>query len=506
MKKGIVYLIGAGPGDPGLITVKGVEYLKKADVVIYDQLIGKRILEYVPAKAERIFVGKTGDKHFAEQEEINSLLVEKARQGNTVARLKGGDPFVFGRGGEEADFLKANHVAYEIVPGISSAVAVPAYAGIPVTYRGLSSSVAVVTGHEDPLKKDSSINWRHLAVGVDTLVFLMGMQNLAQIAEKLIQSGRKATTPVAIIKDGTLPVQKTVTGTLGNIAEKAGKAKISAPAVIVVGAVAGLRERLKWFDSMPLFGKTILITRAGPQSAGLDKLLAERGAQTIAFPVIEIKPIAVNRKLDKAILQLYDYDWVLFTSVNGVELFFARLAALGLDTRAFSGIKVGTIGLATCEILAKHGINADFVPRKYTGHDLIAGMAKLNVRGARILMPRADIADNEVTSGLARLGATVDEFAIYRTVLPSHRPNELKNLVSSRRIDIITFTSSSTVTNFLSLLDDYGKSRVKPTVACIGLKTAEAARRAGLKVDIIAKEQTMAGLVRSIEEHFREGK
>jgi uroporphyrinogen III methyltransferase / synthase len=506
MKRGIVYLIGAGPGDPGLITLKGIDYLRRADTVVYDQLIGDRILDIVPQGVEKIFVGKTGDQHFAEQEQINALLVKKARQGKIVARLKGGDPFVFGRGGEEAQFLKDNGIGFEIVPGITSAVAVPEYAGIPVTQRGLASSVAIITGHEDPLKKGSSINWRKLATAVDTLVFLMGMQNLAEIATRLIESGCSPDTPVAVIKDGTLPTQKVVAGTLGNIAAKAKRAKMAAPAVIVVGKVAELRDQLKWFDTMPLFGKGILITRAGAQSRGFERLLIERGARPIVFPLIEIKPIVRNKKLDDALGRLTDYDWIIFTSVNGVELFFERLHSLGLDARALAKARIAAIGPSTGVSLRKQGLCADYVPGKYTGRDMVSGMKKLGISGARVLLPRADIADNEISSGLVKLGAMIDEFAIYHTVKPGFKASELKRLLSDSNVDIITFASSSTVTNFVNELTGKEISQIKAKIACIGPKTAATAGKAGLTVDIIAEEQTMAGLARAIEDHITKEK
>jgi uroporphyrinogen III methyltransferase/synthase len=507
MKKGKVYLIGAGPGDPGLITLRGIEYLRRADVVIFDQLIGGRVLEdYASPSAEKIFVGKTGKRHFAEQAQINAVLVQKARQGKMVARLKGGDPFVFGRGGEEADFLREHDIEYEIVPGITSAISVPTYAGIPVTHRGLSSSLAIVTGHEDPLKKGSSINWRGLATGADTLVFLMGMQNLSQIAAKLMESGRAGNEPVAVIKDGTLPTQKIVTGTLGTIAARAKKEKMTAPAVIIVGEVVKLRKRLSWFDTMPLFGKRVLVTRASLQSKGLEQLLIECGAHPVLLPVIEIKPILKSGPLDNAVKRVRNYNWLVFTSVNGVELLFNKLYELGLDARALADVKIGVIGPATCESLRKHGINADYIPETYTGRGFISGMKKLHVKGQMMLLLRADIADDEITSGLRNLGAVVDEFAIYRTVKPKRNLYQLRKLVLNDYLDVITFTSSSTVTNFLSEMNSEDTSKIKARIACIGPKTAATARKAGLKVHILARTQTIPGLIQAMQKYFQEEK
>jgi uroporphyrinogen III methyltransferase / synthase len=501
---GKVYLVGAGPGDPSLISVKAVQCLRKADVVIYDQLAAGQALGYSRDEAEKIFVGKTGKVHFAEQDEINLLLMKKAKQGNIVVRLKGGDPFVFGRGGEEADFLHNNGVAFEVVPGITSAIAVPAYAGIPVTHRGMSSSVAIVTGHEDPGKKGTSINWKGLATGVDTLVFLMGMQNLSQIAKTLMACGRKPQTPVAVVKDGTLPVQVVTTGTLQNIEGRVKKEGITAPAVIVVGDVVKLRERLSWYEKQPLFGKRVLITRAGPQSSSFESLLYERGAMPVLFPTIDIKPIIKNKKLDEAISRLRDYDWIVFTSVNGVEIFFGKLQRLGLDTRALANAKVGAIGPATCKALETHGIRPDYVPEKYTGHDFILGLKGKKLAGKKILLPRADIADDEIIKGLVNLRAEVDEVAVYHTVRPKYDKAELLKLLVPGELDIITFTSSSTVTNFVAGLSPKEISRVRSKIACIGPKTAETASLAGLRVHVTAGTQTMPGLLEAMEDYFRE--
>ncbi|MGD0855141.1 MAG: uroporphyrinogen-III C-methyltransferase [Dehalococcoidia bacterium] len=504
VKIGKVYLVGAGPGDPSLISVKAVMCLQKADVIVYDQLVSGQILNYSRAEAEKVFVGKTVKKHFAEQDEINLLLMKKAIQGSTIVRLKGGDPFVFGRGGEEADFLQKNGVPFEVVPGITSAIAVPAYAGIPVTHRGISSSVAIVTGHEDPSKKGSSINWKGLSTGADTLVFLMGMQNLAQIAKRLIECGRKPQTPVAVIKDGTLPVQVMTTGTLQNIAERVKKEGITAPAVIVVGDVVKLRERLSWYEKQPLFGKRVLITRAGPQSAGFELLLYEHGAMPVLFPTIEIQPIIRNKKLDEAISRIKSYDWIIFTSVNGVDIFFQRLHKIGLDSRALGHAKIGVIGPATYKALESYGITPDYMPKLYTGHGLIAGLKGKQLTGKRILLPRADIADDEITKGLAGLKAAVDDVALYRTVRPEYDITELQDTLFRRKVDIITFTSSSTVTNFVAGLSRKEISKIRAKIACIGPKTAQTAMKAGLRVDISAKQQTMLGLLEAIEDYFTE--
>jgi uroporphyrinogen III methyltransferase / synthase len=502
LNKGKVYLIGAGPGDPGLITLKAVSCLAKADVVLYDHLVSSLILDYAPARAEKIYAGKTGGVHFIEQDEINGLLVAKARLGKTVARLKGGDPFVLGRGGEEAEALRKNNILFEIVPGVTSAVSVPAYAGIPVTHRSLASSLAIITGHEDPAKKNSSINWGKLATATDTLVILMGMQKLPQIAARLIKHGRKASTPVAVIRDGTLPSQVTLTGTLKNIAGKVSKAGLEAPAVIVIGDVVRLRESLRWFDSLPLFGKRILVTRAASQAGSFEKLLTDHGALPVRFSSIAIKSLGANKKLDNALSHLDKYDWIAFTSVNGVEVFFNRLRDSGLDSRCLSGLKIGAIGPMTAQALQKMGITADYMPSEFTGHGFVAGLKKRQAGGQRFLLPRADIADDEIIQGLKKLGAGVDEIAVYSTTRPGSNNTRLRELLLQDNIDVVTFTSSSTVTNLLHGLSQAEIAQIRPVIACIGPKTARTAAEAGLKVAIIAREQTMPGLLAAMEDYF----
>jgi len=503
LTKGKVYLIGAGPGDPGLITLKAVNCLAKADVVVYDHLVSSLILDYAPAGAEKIYAGKTGGVHFAEQDEINGVLIRKATLGKTVVRLKGGDPFVLGRGGEEAEALRKNNIRFEIVPGVTSAVAVPAYAGIPVTHRGLASSLAIITGHEDPSKKSSSINWAKLATATDTLVILMGMQNLTQITALLIKHGRRASTPVAVIRDGTLPSQVCITGTLRDIAGRASKAGLKAPVVIVIGDVVKLRESLRWFDSLPLFGKRILVTRAARQAGSFEKLLTEHGALPVRFSSIAIKPLGANKKLDDALSHLDKYDWIAFTSVNGVEAFFSCMRDSGLDSRCLSGLKIGAIGPMTGQALQKMGIAADYMPAEFTGRGFVAGLKKQQAGRQRFLLPRADIADDEIVQGLKKLGAGVDEIAVYSTTRPRSNKARLKELLFKDNIDIMTFTSSSTVTNLLHSLSKAEISQIRPEIACIGPKTARTAAEAGLKVAIIAREQTMPGLLAAMEDYFR---
>ncbi len=501
MKAGKVYLVGAGPGDPGLITRKALECLARAEVIIYDRLIGGDAPDLGPAGAERIYVGKSSGEHTLRQDQINRLLVEKAREGKIVVRLKGGDPFVLGRGGEEAETLAGAGIPFEIVPGITSAIAVPAYAGIPVTQRGVASSFAVITGHEDPAKGGSSIAWDKLATAVDTLVFLMGMKNLAAIVEKLISAGRPAaTTPVAVIKDGTTPRQQTVTGTLADIVSKVEASHIEPPAVVVVGDVVGLREKLRWFDTRPLFGKRILVTRARQQASTLARLLAERGAEAVELPAIEIRP-APAAELDRAVSKLPGYDWVVFTSANGVDAFFARLYALGRDARAFKGSRIAAIGPATAAALRRQGIVADLMPATFTTERLLETFVQRSVSQCSMLLARADIAEKDLSEGLRRLGNQVDEVAAYVTTEPRDSLDRVRDLLASG-MDVITFTSSSTVSNLMTALNGM-RLPAGCRIACIGPRTAATAREAGLTVDILSGEQTVPGLVAAIEDYFR---
>lgn len=504
MKAGKVYLVGAGPGDPGLISRKGLECLSQADVIVYDHLLDDNLLDSVPPEVERIYAGKSVGQHALEQAEINQLLVDKANTGKTVVRLKGGDPFVFGRGGEEAAVLTDNHIPFEVVPGVTSAVAVPAYAGIPVTHRGLASSFAVITGHEDPGKPNSSINWAKLATGVDTLVFLMGLQNLPQIVEQLLKHGRSADTPVAVVKDGTRPEQKTATGSLSDIVGKVEEQHFTSPVVIIVGEVVRLREKLRWFDNRPLSGKRILVTRARRQASALSKLLSARGAQPIELPAIDIRATANTQELDRAIANLARYQWLVFTSVNGVAAFFQRLSSLKLDSRALNGLKVGAIGSATASALQAKGIVPDYLPEVYTSRGLVAGLSRFNITGQRFLLPRADIADKELTDGISRLGAEVDEVAAYQTVVPGAAIAQAKKMLLAGEIDVITFTSSSTVSNLVAVFEKGQPVVNSAKIACIGPKTAETAVKAGLRVDVVAREQTIPGLVAAIEQYFKE--
>ena len=504
MKPGKVYLVGAGPGDAGLITVKGLGCLKKAEVVVYDQLLDKSLLEAAPVEAEKIYAGKKAGCHALRQGEINQLLVEKAREGKVIVRLKGGDPFVLGRGGEEAEVLVENGLPFEIVPGITSAIAAPAYAGIPLTHRTLASSFSVITGHEDPTKGKTSINWERLATATDTLVFLMGTTNLHNIVEKLLENGRRADTPTAMIRHGTRPNQQTITGTLANIVRKAKEANIKPPAITVVGEVVKMRQIIAWFDKKPLFGRRVLVTRSRSQASALSRLVAESGALPVEMPTIEIQKIDDTAELDKSIKNINTYNWCILTSANGVDAFFERVHALGGDSRWLKGVKIAAIGAATAEVLETHGIKAEFIPRDFTSEGLLEGFGRQPIKGLRFLLPRADIASPELTDGLRQLGTEVDEITAYKSTPTDDSIAGGKKFLEESGIDVITFTSSSTVTNLVHALGgDMGLIN-KAVVACIGPVTAQTAIEAGLEVAITAREHTIPGLVAAMEEYYKE--
>lgn len=503
-KPGIVYLVGAGPGDYKLITVRGLECIKVAEVIIYDRLADERLLEYARPDAELIYVGKAANQHTLRQEEINQLLIAKANDGKLVVRLKGGDPFVFGRGGEEALALVSNKIAFEVVPGISSAIAAPAYAGIPVTHRGLATSFAVVTGHEDPAKAESGIQWDKLAQGPDTLVILMGVERLPYICARLIEYGRDGSTPAAIIRWGTKPEQQTWLTTLSDAADTAARQNVTPPAILVVGEVARLREELAWFDNKPLFGKNILVTRAREQASILTERLEALGASCYEAPAIKVAPPESYDFLDHSISRLSEYEWVILTSVNGVEALFSRLRLRQLDARAFGAVKVAAIGAATAARLKEHGVYADLVPVEFRAEGILQALAPSITPGMRILIPRASIARDILPDKLTELGAIVDVAPAYRTVTGEADRERVRELLIEGKIDIVTFTSSSTVTNLMALLGEDGAELInKATVACIGPVTASTCNNQAIRHDIIADEFTVVGLVEAIQKYDR---
>lgn len=506
MKQGIVYLVGAGPGDYKLISVKAKEYIEQADTIVYDRLADSRLLAWARKDVELVYVGKASSQHTMRQEDINQLLVEKAREGKVVVRLKGGDPFVFGRGGEEALELVANGLPFEVVPGITSAIAVPAYAGIPVTHRAVATSFAVITGHEDPTKGESNMRWDKLATGVDTLVFLMGVENLPHITAKLIENGRPAETPAAVIRWGTKPEQQVLITTVGSAAEDVAKAGVKPPAIFLVGDVVNLREKLAWFDTKPLFGKPVLVTRAREQASALTAKLEELGAQCLEAPAIQIVPPESFAELDQAIQELTSYQWLIFTSTNGVDYFFDRLHQAKKDSRMLAGIKIAAIGTQTAEQLQKFGIYADIVPLEFRAEGIVDSLTPLIEPGMKVLIPRAVIARDVLPVRLAELGAVVKVVPAYRTVVADTDGTALAEKLAAGEISLITFTSSSTVTNLLELLGPQGAELVgKTQVACIGPITAATCVEHGIKPDIIADEYTIRGLVKAISESIQEG-
>ena len=502
--KGKVYLIGAGPGDYKLITMRGLEYLQKAEVVVYDRLADNRLLAYAPEDAEMIYVGKASSNHTMKQEDINQLLVDKALEGKTVVRLKGGDPFVFGRGGEEALLLVENDVPFEIVPGISSSIAVPAYAGIPVTHRGIAASFAVVTGHEDPTKTNSDIYWQNLAKATDTLVFLMGVENLPYITKQLVENGRSADTPAAVIRWGTKPEQRTLVTTLGSAAEDVKKHGIKPPAIFLVGDVVTLREKLAWFDTRPLFGQTVLVTRAREQASALTAQLETLGAACIEAPSIKIEaPTDDYAGIDAAISTLDTYEWVIFTSVNGVKHFFARLKAAKKDSRALAGVRVCAIGSKTAEEAEKHGIIADLVPAEFRAEGIVEAMKDHVTEGTKVLLARAKEARSVLPEELTKCGALVTIAEAYQTVVASTNGEELADMLREGKIDWITFTSSSTVTNLVSILGEGGAELIRQTrVAAIGPITAATCAQYEIVPTVMADEYTISGLVQKIEAYY----
>lgn len=499
--KGKVYLVGAGPGDPGLLTLKGKRALERADTVIYDFLANEALLRFARPECEKICAGKHPGEPTISQEEIHRLLVSKASAGMTVVRLKGGDPFIFGRGGEEAQALVRASIPFEVVPGVSSGYAAPAYAGIPVTHRDVASSVAFLTGHEDPAKASAGLDGLKLAADAGTLVLFMGVRNLPEIAAALVAQGRKPSTPVAVIRWGSRAEQQVVTGTLSDIAGKA--QAIEPPAVTVVGDVVHLREELNWFERLPLFGKRIVTTRARRQSATLRESLEELGAETVDISAIEIHDPESWEPLDQAIRRLEDFDYLLLTSANGVRNFLRRLAACGRDVRDLKGLQVGAIGPATAAEFAQVGIRVDFLPREYRAEGLLESLATLDLRGKSFLIPRAKVARDLLPTALRERGARVEVVESYQTVAAQFSPGELARLLAPRP-DVVTFTSSSTATNFLRLVEESDLRDVLggTAVASIGPITSETLRQHGLRVSIEPAESTIPGLVQAIQDYF----
>ncbi|MBW2239354.1 MAG: uroporphyrinogen-III C-methyltransferase [Deltaproteobacteria bacterium] len=501
---GKVYLVGAGPGDPELITLKGLECIKNADVIIYDYLASPGLLKHAREHAEIIYVGKKGGDHTLSQDRINALIAEKAQKGFTVTRLKGGDPFIFGRGGEEAEVLIDARIPFEIIPGVTSAIAAPAYAGIPLTHRKFTSTIAFVTGHEDPSKAESSIDWEAIARGIGTIVFLMGVKNLPHITDRLMHHGMPPETPVALVRWGTTPKQTTVSGTLATIVERTKAAGLKPPAIIVVGHVVKLREKMQWFETRPLIGKCIVVTRAREQASDLVKRLSDLGAECLECPTIKVSPPEDVKPLDRAIENLSSYDWLIFTSVNGVNFFFERLFQKNKDVRALKDIHTAVIGPATEKRLFDFGLKSDIVPESYRAESVVKAFAGKDVTGKKILLPRAKEARPVLPLELKKMGAAVDEVTAYRTHAVKDNADVLSARLKERSIDMITFTSSSTAKNFHALFpnEDLKDLMQGVTIASIGPVTADTARDLGFDVHIVAESYTIPGLCQAILKHF----
>ena len=500
-KKGKVYLVGAGPGDAGLITVRGLECIQLADVIVYDNLVNPVLLKHAKSDAEIIFAGKMAKKHTLTQDEINTLLVEKARDGKIVTRLKGGDPFVFGRGGEEAEELRKAGFEFEIVPGISSAIAAPAYAGIPVTHRAVATAFMVITGHEDPTKEETQVDWASVAKFFGTRVILMGVERIGTIADELMRHGAARETPVAMVHRGTTGKQQTIQGTLATIAEVAAKADFKPPAVTVIGEVARLRENLNWFEKRPLFGKRIVATRSREQASELVRRLGELGADVLEIPTIRIQPPPSLAPLHEAVEAMGEYDWLVFTSPNGVDAFFREFFSRHKDLREIGPLRIATIGAVTAQKVADVHLEVDLQPKEFTTEALLAEFKKrVDCENLKILMPRADLADQRLARGLEDLGAIVDDLDAYQTVPDTEDRTGHRERLLAEGADLVTFTSSSTVVNFCNLVDVAALRAQFPQLrfVSIGPQTTQAARERGLEVAAEAKVHTIPGLVDAI--------
>ena len=504
MSNGIVYLVGAGPGDPSLITLRGMECLKNADVVVYDYLANELLLNHAPESAERIYAGKIGGRHNQGQDEINSALVAKAQEGKIVVRLKGGDPFVFGRGGEECEALRNAGIPFEVVPGVTAAVGASAYAGIPLTHRDITASVAFVTGQEGKEKDESNIDWDRLSIGGGTVVFYMGVTTLRRNMQRMVEHGRSPDTPVALVRWATTPCQQVLTGTLSNIADLAEESGFKPPAVTIVGEVVSLREKLQWFDKRKLCGKRIIVTRAADQAGEFSTMLTARGATVLECPTIRLVEPESWQLLDLALRDLSGYDWLVLTSGNAVHCFFRRLESLGLDARALAHCRVCAVGPKTAATVRSYGIKSDLVPTDYKAEGVVQEFSRLDLHNSRVLYPRADKARDIIPHELQRLGAHVDSPVAYRNILPERLHPETLFALEKRSVDCITFTSSSTVQNLAAMLgEELMLDMLKGVVvASIGPVTSKSCRALGLKVDLEPAEHTLDALTEALEVHF----
>lgn len=495
-----------------MITVRGKQLLERAEVVVYDYLASPRLLKHIPKDAELVYAGKKGGvQHTHSQEEINQMLVDYALSGKTVVRLKGGDPFIFGRGGEEVQRLAAHGIPFEVVPGVTSATAAATYAGIPITHRDYTASVAFLTGHEDPTKEKTNIDWPKLATGAGTLVVYMGIKNLPIIVENLLKYGRDPKTPVAIVRWASTPDQQSVVGTLETIVERVRETGIKPPSLIIVGEVVKLRDTIDWFEKRPLFGKRIIVTRTREQASDLVAGLEEAGANCLEYSTINIQPTDSYDILDGELDRLNEYHWIIFTSLNGVEYFFNRLFAKGLDSRNLKGPGIAVVGKSTAEVLMKYGVRADLIPPTFTGEGLAESLLDQGVEGRNILIPRAELSREILPETLRGAGARVTVAPVYKNVPPQGRKDALRAELETGRINMVTFTSSSTVKNFLTMVDAENQEELERLlagvkIAAIGPITAKTVTDNGLKVDVQPGTFTIPEMIQAILDFYAEEK
>ena len=497
-KCGTVYLVGAGPGDAGLLTLRGAELLARAEVVVYDALVNPELLRLAPKNAEVIYGGKRAREHTIAQEDLNQLLIGKAKEGKTVVRLKGGDPYVFGRGGEEAEQLADARVPFEVVPGVSSFVAVPNYAGVPLTHRDFSSRLTLVTGHDDPAKEVSSIDWPQLAQTPGTKVIMMGTERIGEIAETLIKHGMPPSTPIAMVRWGTTGRQQSIHGTLQTIAAVAQAARIGPPTVAVLGEVVNLRSKLNWFEKRPLFGQRIVVTRSRDQAREFSHTLAELGAEVLEVPTIKIEPPTRREELVDALLELNSYDWLIFTSPNGVASFFEYFFRQFHDMRDIGGCRIAAIGPATAKKLKELHLQVDLMPDEALAASIAEAFTEYeSIENLKLCLLRAEVANSELPAALEALGAIVDDIPCYRTVPDTEDPAEAAQNLQQAGADWITFTSASTVEHFHTRFDLPGLLQKFPKlrVASIGPETSKALANLKLKADLEARNHSIDGLV-----------
>ena len=500
MSEGTVFLVGAGPGDPGLITVRGKQLIESADAVVYDALANSALLPHgarETGRPELYYVGKRGGaKESVTQSAINALLIKLSREGKRVVRLKGGDPFVFGRGSEEAQALNDASVPFEVVAGVTAGIAAPAYAGIPVTHRGIATSVTFVTGHEDPAKPGTQTNWAALAKTGGTIVLYMGVKTLRSIADALIEGGMPGEIPAAAIQWGTLPKQRTVVATLESLAARTDEQNLTAPVIIVIGWSVVLRDELNWFEQRPLFGKRIVVTRATQQAPILSEKLRELGADVIEMPATQIARLDLS-PLRSAIAGIDEYDWLIFTSQNAVAIFWEQLLGAGRDARALAGVKIAAVGPATAGALLEHGITVDLIPKRFVAEGLLEMMRERgDIASARVLYVTAEGARDALPDGLEQMGADVTVIEAYRSISDGQGAKRLSRAIEAGKVDLVTFTSASSVKAYVEVVGDELALRVP--AASIGPQTSEALRGAGIEIKHEAEEATIDGLVAAV--------